>query len=306
MSDRIDELDVFIAVVESGSLRAAAARLRRSPASVTRALAQLEDRLSRRLVDRTTRRLAVTEAGRAAYEAAIGMTAAWRALAAAPPAAPLRGLVRLTAPVLFGRRYVAPALDAFLLEWPAVTAELLLDDRHLDFIEHGLDVAIRLGALPDSSLRAQRVGGVRWIVVASPAYLAERGVPQKPQDLGGHAIIAESPRAGRPAWSFPAGGRSETLAVEPRLLSNDIEVQIEAARNGRGMARVLSYQAADDLRSGALVRVLQRFEGDDIPVHLVTVGGRYRSNKTRAIANHLADHLRRVLAAQPDRTVKKL
>lgn len=303
MSDRLDELDVLIAVVEAGSLRAAALRLRRSPAAVTRAIAALEDRLQRRLLDRTTRRLAVTEAGRAAYEAGLGMSEAWRSLASVPPDQPVRGLVRITAPVMLGQLYVAPALDAFLSKWPEATGELLLDDLHLDFIEYGLDAAVRLGHLADSSLKAQRVGGVRWVTVASPAYLSERGVPAAPSDLAGHATITESARSGRPSWTYApraaAGGRGETIALAPRLMSNDIQVQLGAARAGRGIARVLTYHAAADLASGTLVRILRDREPDDIPVQVVTSGGRYADQRSRAIADHLVASLRGAVPALP-------
>lgn len=300
MADRLDELDVLIAVVEAGSLRGAAARLRRSPAAVTRAVAQLEDRLQRRLLDRTTRRLSVTQAGHDAYAAALKMSEAWRALAAVPLDQPVRGLVRITAPVVLGQMVVAPALDAFLAKWPEATGELLLNDRYLDFIEHGLDAAVRIGHLPDSSLKALRVGSVRWVTLASPAYLAANGMPRTPGELSDHATIAESVRAGRPAWTYAAtsaaGGRVETVALAPRLMSDDIVVQLQAARAGHGIVRVLTYHAAADLRSGALVRILRGYEPDDLPVQVVTAAGRHADQRARAIAEHLVAHLRSVFS----------
>lgn len=290
--DRLDELEIFVAVVETGSLRGAAQRLRRSGSAVTRAVASLEDRLSRRLLDRTTRRLSVTEAGQEAYVAAQALAAGWKALAMTPLTAPVRGLVRLTAPVMFGQLFVAPAVESFLDTWPQVSADLVLADQYLDFIEHGLDAAVRLGTLPDSSLMAQRVGGVRWVTVASPHYLAERGIPQSPQELDQHASIVERPRGGRPAWTFGAGERSLTVALTPRIVSNDIVVQLQAARAGHGIARVLTYQAAADLKAGRLIRVLKPFEGEDIPVQVVWSGGRHVDGKTRALVDHLIETLR--------------
>ena len=291
--DRLDELDVLIAVVETGSLRQAALRLRRSPAAITRALAQLEDRLSRRLVQRTTRRVAITAAGQAAYDDALRLTRLWRDLAAQPLAAPVRGLVRVTAPTVFGQRYVGAAMESFLERWPEASAEILLDDRYLDFIEHGLDVAVRLGRLPDSSLRARAVGAVRWVVVASPLYLVERGQPARPEAIADHDIIAESARAGAPAWSFSGPVH---VPVRPRLMSNDIDIQLQAARAGRGLARFLSYQVAPDLAEGNVIRVLREFEPEDIPVHVVTEGSRHADGKVQAVADHLVDHLRPILA----------
>ena len=301
MADRLDELEVLIAVVEAGSLRGASARLRRSPAAVTRAIAQLEDRLQRRLLDRTTRRLSVTEAGREAYDAALRMSEAWRALAAVPLDQPVRGLVRITAPVVLGQIFVAPALEAFLSKWPEASGELLLNDRYLDFIEHGLDAAVRIGHLPDSSLKAQRVGAVRWVTLASPGYLAANGVPATPAALSEHATIAESSRAGRPAWTYAAsaaGNKAETVALTPRLMSDDIVVQLQAARAGHGIVRVLTYHAAADLGSGALVRLLRDFEPDDLPVQVVTAAGRHADQRARAIAEHLVAHLRAAFATK--------
>ena len=295
--DRLDELDILVAVVETGSLRGAAARLRRSGSAVTRAIATLEDRLGRRLLDRTTRRLSVTEAGHEAYSAAREMLATWKALAAQDKGAPVRGLVRLTAPVMFGQLFVAPAVDLFLQRWPEASAEMLLDDHYLDFIEHGLDAAVRLGNLPDSTLRAARVGAVRWVTVASPTYLAEHGIPQSPRDLASHVTIAESARSGRPNWSFARRGQSETVMLEPRILSNDIQVQLAAARAGRGIARVLNYHAAADFKAGTLMRMLKGFEAAEIPVQVVSTGGRHVDGKTRAIVDHLVDTLRPKLAA---------
>jgi DNA-binding transcriptional LysR family regulator len=291
--DRLDELDVLIAVVETGSLRQAALRLRRSPAAITRALAQLEDRLSRRLVQRTTRRVAITAAGQAAYDEALRLTRLWRDLAAQPLAAPVRGLVRVTAPTVFGQRYIGAAMEGLLERWPEASAEILLDDRYLDFIEQGLDAAVRLGRLPDSSLRARAVGAVRWVVVASPLYLVERGQPTRPEAIADHDIIAESARSGAPVWSFSGAVH---VPVKPRLMSNDIDIQLQAARAGRGLARFLSYQVAPDLAEGNLIRVLREFEPEDIPVHVVTEGSRHADGKVQAVADHLVDHLRPILA----------
>ena len=184
--DRLDELAIFVRIVEEGSLARAAARLRRSPPAVTRALAALEDRLGVRLVDRTTRRLAPTEAGRALYDKARALVADYEAATAGARDAPVRGLLRITAPVQFGRRHIAPVVARFLDAHDGVEVELLLNDRNIDLIDEGIDVALRIGPLADSTLTARPVGHVRRLWVASPAYLKRRGMPRAPADLAHH------------------------------------------------------------------------------------------------------------------------
>lgn len=294
--DRLSELENLVAVVNAGSLRQAAARLRKSPASVTRALADLEARLGVTLVDRTTRRIAPTEAGLQLAEEARDILERYRLLSRDADARTVRGLVRVTAPPVFGRLHVAPAIRTFLEKWPEVSAEILLNDRYLDFIEHRLDVAVRIGSLPDSGLRARRAGTVRWLTVASPDYLAREGEPRHPAELSSRPTIVESWASGPPSWRFPIDGKEQPVRLEPRLIANDIDVQLDAARAGRGIARLLSYQAAADLESGALVRVLQRYEPPGIPVHVVMAGGRHVQGKTRALADHLYNVLRERLA----------
>src|ERR1700722_3182708 len=172
--DRLDELSVFVAIVESGSLIGASRRLRRSPPAVTRALIALEDRVGQRLVDRTTRRLAPTEAGRALTERARALLAGYDQVLVGASQAPVRGVLRITAPVQFGRRHVAPIVSAFLTEYPEVRVELSLNDRNVDLIEEGLDVAVRIGPLEDSSLVARQVGSVNRGGGGGPAFLPPR------------------------------------------------------------------------------------------------------------------------------------
>lgn len=294
--DRLDELEVLVAVIGTGSLRRAATRLRRSPASVTRALAKLEHRLGRALVERTTRRVAPTEAGTKLAEEARDILERYGLLARAADSGIVRGLVRVTAPSVFGRLFVAPAVDSFLQRWPEASAEVLLDDRYLDFIEHRLDVAVRIGDLADSGLRARRVGTVHWYTVASPGYLKAEGEPRYPADLSERATIVETSLSGPPRWSYPIAGKDQPIPLAPRLVANDIDVQLDSARKGRGIARFLSYQAAADLKSGALVRILRRYEPRGVPVHIVMAGGRHLHGRTRALADHLFSQLRRMLS----------
>jgi len=280
--DRLDELTIFVAIVEAGSLISASRRLRRSPPAVTRALSALEDRIGMRLVERTTRRLAPTEAGSALAERARTLLADYDEALAGASQAPVRGVQRITAPVQFGRRHVAPIVSAFLNEYPDVQVELSLNDRNLDLIEGGLDLAVRIGALADSSLIARQVGSVRRVVVASPEYLARRGVPRTPLDLATHDTIFGMARSPAREWRFGPSPRGAVVRLSPRLLVDDIEAQLQSAQAGRGIARVLSYQVTDELAAGTLVRLLQDFEPDPLPVQLVTLNRSHLAPKLRA------------------------
>lgn len=286
--DRLDELAIFVAIVEAGSLVSAARRLRRSPPAVTRALSSLEDRIGLRLVDRTTRRLAPTEAGSTLAERARAWLADYEQMLAGAAQAPIRGVLRITAPVQFGRRHVAPIVSAFLNEYPDIRVELSLNDRSLDLIEEGLDLAVRIGPLADSSLVARQVGSVRRVVVASPAYLARRGVPQTPADLATHDTIFGVARSSAREWRFGPPRRGPVVRLSPRLLVDDVEAQLQAAQAGRGIARVLSYQVSDELAAGSLVRLLQDFEPEALPVQLVTVSRSHMAPKVRAFLDWAA------------------
>jgi DNA-binding transcriptional LysR family regulator len=280
--DRLDELSVFVGIVDAGSLVGASRRLRRSPPAVTRALGSLEDRIGMRLVERTTRRLAPTEAGSALAERARALLADYDKLLAGAAQAPVRGVLRITAPVQFGRRHVAPIVSAFLNEYPEVRVELSLNDHNLDLIEQGLDVAVRIGPLEDSSLVARQVGSVRRVVVASPEYLARRGVPRTPQDLVIHDTIFGMARSPAREWRFGPSPRGATVRLSPRLLVDDVETQLQAVEAGRGIARVLSYQVRDEVASGTLVRLLMDFEPEPVPVQLVTSSRTNMAPKVRA------------------------
>jgi len=286
--DRLDELTIFVAIVEAGSLVSAARRLRRSPPAVTRALSSLEDRIGLRLVDRTTRRLAPTEAGNGLAERARALLADYEEMLAGTSQAPIRGVLRITAPVQFGRRHVAPIVSAFLNAYPDIRVELSLNDRNLDLIEEGLDLAVRIGPLADSSLVARQVGSVRRVVVASPAYLARRGVPRTPADLATHDTIFGMARSPAREWRFGLPRRGSVVRLSPRLLVDDVEAQLQAAQAGRGIARVLSYQVSDELAAGSLVRLLQDFEPAPLPVQLVTLSRSHMASKVRAFLDSAA------------------
>lgn len=288
--DRLDEFAIFVRIVEEGSLVRAAKRLDRSAPAVTRALAALEDRIGVRLIDRTTRRLAPTEAGRALYERARAVLADYEAAAAGARGAPVRGLLRIAAPVQFGRRHVAPLATRFLDSHDGVEIELMLNDRNVDLIEEGVDVAVRIGALADSSLVARPVGHVRRQWVASPAYLAGHGTPREPADLARHEALLGTSR-GALEWTFGGRRRGAPTHLAGRLRVDDIETRLRLAREGRGVAQFLSYQVAEDLAAGRLVRLLRRFEAPPLPVQLLTKGRAHRAPKIDAFLDFAAGKL---------------
>ena len=289
--DRLDELAVLVAVVEQGSLVGAARRLRRSPPAVTRALSALERRVGARLIERTTRRLSPTEAGRALAEDSRALLSAYDEAVAEISPAPVRGLLRVTAPVQFGKRHVAPLVTAFLQRFPQTQVELVLNDRYLDLIDEALDVAIRIGALSDSSLLVRRVGEVRRMVVASPHYLALRGTPAKPAELAAHdTIFSTSTTSELMEWRFGSRGRT-AVRLAPRLLVNDVDARLAAARAGQGIVRVLSYQVSEDLAAGKLVRLLRAYEPPPLPVQLVAASRVHMLPKIRAFLDLAAEQL---------------
>ncbi|WP_380181053.1 LysR family transcriptional regulator [Kalamiella sp. sgz302252] len=278
--DKIDELAVFVAVVQQGSLAAAARVLRRSPAAVTRTLAALENRLACKLIERTTRRVAPTPSGLAFFERAKSVLDAYQQALSVADNSPLSGQLSLTAPVQFGRRHIVPLLLTFLERYPDIQIDLQLSDGYQDLIEQGLDMAVRIGQLRDSSLVAVEVGRVQRLLVASPAYLAQQGVPFSPADLATHHLIAGG--SSHKEWRFFANGLQERIRITPRLIVNEVETQLLAARAGKGIARLLSYQVYEDLQTGSLREVLPAFRSAAVPVQLVTQNVKYMPARVRA------------------------
>jgi DNA-binding transcriptional LysR family regulator len=296
--DRLDELTTFLAIYEAGSLISASRRLRRSPPAVTRALGALEDRIGLRLFERTTRRLAPTEAGRLLVERARALLEDYERALVGASHAPVRGVLRITAPVQFGRRHVAPIVSALLNDYPDLRIELSLNDRNLDLIEEGIDVAVRIGNLPDSNLIARQVGSVRRVAVASPRYIAARGTPRVPADLAKHDTIFGMARSAAREWRFGRKRRGAVVRLSPRLLVDDVEAQVQAAKAGRGVARMLSYQVAEELAAGTLVCLLREFEPEPLPVQLVTLSRIHMTPKVRAFIDTAVKVLRDVEVIQ--------
>lgn len=297
--DRVDELAAFVAILDAGSLAGAARQLRRSPPWVTRALAGLEARLGTRLLERSTRRLAPTEAGRQlGVSARQALAAVADALSAGADANPA-GLIRITAPLIFGRRHVMPIIAGFLAAHLATQAELALSDRYLDLVEEGFDVALRIGPAIGNLPPPHRVGTVRRIVVASPAYLASRGEPQAPSDLARHAVVHVVGRPVPAEWRFRAGRHERVVRLSPRLTVNEIEAALVAVRAGHGFARVLSYQVAEELAAGTLVRVLDDYEPPALAVSLVAAAANPPA-RVRAFLDYAIPALAQLPVIQPE------
>ena len=292
--DRLDELGIFVAIIDAGSLAGAARKLRRSPPAVTRALAALEERTGVRLVERTTRRLSATDAGRDLADKARRLIADYEGATGTASAADIRGLLRITAPLVFGRRHVAPIIGAFLDRHPGIQVELVLNDRNVDLIEEDLHLALRIGQLADSSLVARKLGEVRRMLIASPAYLARAGAPRAPADLAGHETIFGLYQGESAEWRFGRGGRAGIVRLAPRLRVNDVEATLSAVREGRGIARLFSYQVADDITAGTLVRLLPELEPDPVPVQMVVPSGRHMAPKVRAFLDFAVEELERL------------
>jgi DNA-binding transcriptional LysR family regulator len=289
--DRLDELQVFIAILDAGSLNGAARRLRRSAPAVTRALAALEDRVGARLVERTTRRLAATDAGQRLADSARRVLADYDDTVREEDSVALRGKLRITAPHVFGRRHVTPAIIDFLDLHPALQVEMVFNDRNLDLIEHGIDLALRIGPLPDTGMVARKVGQVRRILVASPAYLARRGTPATPLALEQHDVIYNAGHGNNTEWRFREQGRELLVRLNPRLAVNEIDAILMAVLAGRGIGRPLSYQVADQLASGELLRILPDYEPEALPVQLLVPSARHMPPRLRACFDFLVAKL---------------
>jgi DNA-binding transcriptional LysR family regulator len=288
-------MQVFVAVGEARGFAAAARRLALSPPVVTRTISALEAALGVKLLQRTTRIVRLTDAG-ARYlldckRLLSEVDDAEQALSGSQ--AELRGPLGITASVMFGRLFVAPIVLEFLAQHPKVNGRAVLVDRVVDLIEEGLDVGVRIAHLADASFTAIRVGSVRQVLCASPAYLKRRGVPQSPRDLPEFDAVSFSADRASPAWSFGSGKKSLAVRPRSRLLVNSSEVALEAAVAGAGLTRVLSYMAASDLKAGRLRVILRDFEPEPIPIHVIHREGKHAAARVRAFVDLSVDRLRR-------------
>lgn len=288
----------LVTAVDQGSLSAAARAMATPLPTVSRRVSDLEAHLGAQLLIRTSRKLVLTDAGVAYVAAArrlLSDLSETERIATGEYRTP-RGELVVTAPSMFGKLYVAPLVQDFLRAYPEVTVRLVLADHLLDFPEHQLDVAIRIGRLSDSELIASRVGEAKWIVCASPAYLSQRGEPRAPEDVVHHACIALSAIPDASAWAFGAGARQQVVRIVPRLAVNSADAVIAAAEDGIGLARVMSYQAAAAIRGGRLVPVLRAFASDALPVHVLHPSQRAQPLKRRAFLDFVTPRLRQGLS----------
>jgi DNA-binding transcriptional LysR family regulator len=301
--DRLDAMSVFAAVADCGSLSAAGRRLNLPLATVSRKLAELEAHLKTRLVTRSTRRLALTDAGRdylvACRQILEQVEEAERVASGAY--ANVKGQLVVATPIVFGRLHVVPPVAEFLELHPEVDIQLRLSDRNVNLIEEHVDLALRIGPLPDSGLIATQLGAIRRVVCASPAYLERFGVPKGLDDLANHRCISFDGLDAATAWTF-AGDRGEKrqAAVRSRLAVSTADAAIAAATLGLGLTRVLSYQVADALREGSLVRVLADTEPPAVPASLIYPGQGRLPMKTRAFIDFAVARIKRRLISPDD------
>ena len=300
--DRIDAMATLLAAVDGGSLSAASRALGMPLATVSRKVADLEAHLRTQLVVRTSRKLALTEAGRA-YVAASRrildeIDEAERA-ASGEYRAP-RGHLTITAPVMFGRLHVEPVVLDFLKAYPDVTVRLVLADYVVNLVEDRIDAAIRVGELPDSSMVATRLGAVGWVACASPQYLEARGTPEEPAALDGHDCIMFEGLYSNNMWSFGRGPQAFTVPIRPHFAVNTADAAIAAAISAAGITRVLSYQVRGAVAGGALRLILRPFEPEPLPVHLVYAAQSQLPLKLRAFLDFAAPRLKMSL---PDRII---
>ncbi|MCP5082002.1 MAG: LysR family transcriptional regulator [Alphaproteobacteria bacterium] len=288
------ELSAFVAVAEEEAFNAAARRLKVSPSGVTRLVNAMEERIGARLFTRTTRQVSLTDAGRRLYGEAgriLEQVEQAEALAAGAHQMP-SGTLRITAPVLFGQRYLMPIVRDFLDAYPNVSVLAGFHDRVVHILDEGFDVALRIGQLEDTSLYATRVGTARRVVVAAPSYLEAHGIPAKPEDLAPHQIIIPGGIFNREEWAFKARGKPVVARLKPRLTLTSLTAGIDTAIAGWGITRALSYQVADALADGRLVEVLGAWETEEMPVSLVYPEGRQAAAKIRVFVEFAAGRLR--------------
>lgn len=282
--DRIDAMQAFLAVADLEGFAPAARKLGLSPSGVTRLIAALEERLGARLLQRTTRSVALTDAGQRYLARARRILADVEEAEASIQDERTRpsGRLVVSAPIGFGRLHVSPVMSEYLKRYAEVSGELRLTDRMINLIEDGVDLAVRIGHLADSSLVARHVGEMRRIVVASPGYLKAHGEPKTPEAIASHQTIQFGATAASPDLRFQRDGKEIRIAPVPRLMTNSADAAIQYAVQGGGLTRVLAYQAADAIKRGRLKVVLAKFEQPPLPIHVVYPTSRLLSAKVRA------------------------
>ena len=292
--DQLHLMSAFVAVVDANGFAGAARKLGISPPAVTRAINELESQLGVRLLTRTTRVVRVTEPG-ARYAAdcrrILGDLAEANESVGGLHSEP-SGTLTITAPALFGARFVIPIVTEYLERYPGVNASCWFLDRVVNMMDEGMDIAVRIGELPDSSMQAVRVGRVRRVICGAPVYLEQHGIPQAPDDLAAHSIVSANAVTPSSDWRLVQDGAPRVVKLQPRMSTTTNDSAVAAAVSGFGLARLLSYQVADELRAGQLKIVLGEFETPSLPVHLVHREGRHASQKARAFLDLAIERLR--------------
>lgn len=295
--DRIDAMTTLIAAVDGGSLSAASRNLGMPLATVSRKVSELEAHLRTKLVIRTSRKLMLTEPGRAYVAASrriLEEIDETERAASGEYGAP-QGHLTITAPIMFGRLHVEPVVLAFLQAYPDIQARLILADHVVNLIDDHIEVAIRIGRLPDSAMVATRLGTIRRVACASPDYLAKRGTPETLEMLADHDCVMFEGLYSSTVWNFGCGERAAAVPIKPRFAVNTADAAIAAAVAGTGITRVLSYQVADALAAGELRLVLEPFEPEPLPVHLVYPAQSLLPLKLRAFLDFSAPRLKALL-----------
>ena len=276
-------MQAFVTVADLQGFAPAARKLGLSPSAVTRLIAALEERLGARLLQRTTRQVMLTDAGSRYLERVRRILADVEEAEDAVEGERIRpgGRLVISAPVGFGRLHVSPVVSAYLKRYPEVSADLRLSDRLINLVEEGVDLAVRIGHLPDSTLVARHVGEMRRIVVAAPEYLKARGEPNRPAEIAAHDTIQFGAMTAAPDWRFVEDGQEIRVSSTPRFATNSADAAIQHAEAGGGLTRVLAYQAAASLKVGRLKIVLAKFEQPPLPIHIVYPTSRLLSAKVR-------------------------
>ncbi len=292
--DRLHLITVFVAVADTSGFAGAARKLNISPPAVTRAINELEGHLGVRLLTRTTRIVRLTEEGARYADDCRRILAELLEAddAVGGKHGSPRGRLTLTAPALFGAKFVTPIVTEYLTRYPKVTAACWFLDRVVNMMDEGVDVAVRIGELPDSSMQAISVGRVRRVICASPDYLDKHGIPQTPEALSAHCIVSASPVTPTADWRLMDHGEPRIVKLQARMITTTNDAAVAAAVSGFGITRLLSYQVAEQLRDGLLKTVLTEFEPTPLPVHLVHREGRHASQKARAFLDLALERLR--------------
>jgi DNA-binding transcriptional LysR family regulator len=289
--DRIDAMQAFVTVADLQGFAPAARKLGLSPSGVTRLIAALEERLGARLLQRTTRSVALTDVGARFLERARGILADVEEAEGSVQDERSRpsGRLVVSAPIGFGRLHVSPVMSEYLKRYPEVSCDLRLSDRVINLVEDGVDLAVRIGHLADSSLVARHIGEMRRIVVASPDYLKSHGEPVTPESVASHQTIQLGAATAPPDWRFVREGREVRVAPTPRFATNSADAAIQYAAQGGGLTRVMFYQAASALKAGQLKIVLAKFEQPAVPIHIVDPTSRLLSAKVRTFIALVVD-----------------